>query len=159
MTTVIKPTQPWDEDPIILCIVCVTIIITLIGDLIKCLLTIHLPRQKQCVVGSTGTTLTLSGKNKNQPPSASTNVPLGTVDQKKVGGTTSKGGPSTQSVSSPRSKPSVKQSSLKQKHWKSSDPNETTSDGTHGVLPSPTSTPKRIPKNVRTIADATSGTA
>lgn len=84
MTTVIKPTQPWDEDPIILCIVCVTIIVTLIGDFIKCLLTIHLPRQKQCVVGSTGTTRTLI-ISVNQPPSVSTNVPLGTVDQKKVG--------------------------------------------------------------------------
>lgn len=154
MTTVIKPTQPWDEDPIILCIVCVTITITLIGDFIKCLLTLHQP-----AVGSTDTTSTLSGKDKNQPPSVSTNATAGTVDQKKEVGTTSKGGPSTRSASSPRSKPSAKQSSLKQKHWKSSDPNETTSDGTHGVLPSPTVTPKRTLKNVRTIADATSRTA
>lgn len=154
MTTVIKPTQPWDEDPIILCIVCITITITLIGDFIKCLLTLHHP-----VAGSQGTTCTVPLKTKSQPPSVSTNVPVGTVDQKKVGGTTSKGGPSPRSASSPRSKPSAKQSSLKQKHWKSSDPNETTSDGTHGVLLSPTVTPKRTPKNVRIIADATSRTA
>ena len=148
------PKRIWDEDPVILTITLVSITITLIGNLIKCLLTIHLPRQKQLVVGSTDTTCTLSGKIKNQPPSVSTNVPVCTVDQKKVGGTTSKDGPSKRSVSSPRSKPSVKQSTLKQKHWKSSDLNETTSDGIHGVLPSPTSTPKRTQKNVRTIAES-----
>ena len=146
--------QPWDEDPIILCIVCISITITLIGDFIKCLLTLH-----QHAAGSQGTTFTPSGKDKNQPRSVSTNATAGTVDQKKVVGTTSKAGPSKRSASSPRSKPSAKQSSLKQKHWKSSDPNETTSDGTHGVLPSPTVTPKRTLKNVRTIADATSRTA
>lgn len=153
MTTVVKPTQPWDEDPIILCIVCVTITITLIGDFIKCLLTLHQP-----VVGSTDTTLTLSGKVKNQPQSVSTNVPVGTVDQKKVGGITSKDGPSIRSVSSPRSKPSEKQLSSKRKQQKSLDHSGTTSVGTHGVLPSLTVTPKRIQKNARTIADATSRT-
>ncbi len=147
--------QIWDEDPVILTITLVSITITLIGDFIKCLLTIHLPKQQQLVVGSTDTTCTLSGKNENQPPSASTNAIAGTVDQKKVGGTTSKDGPSKRSVSSPRSKPSVKQSSSKQKQKNSSDPAETTSDGTHGMLHSPTSTQKRTQRNVRTTADAT----
>lgn len=140
--------QPWDEDPIILCIVLISISITLIGDFIKCLLTLHQP-----VAGSQGTTFTPSGKDKNQPPSASTNAIAGTVDQKKVGGITSKAGPSKRSASSPRSKQSEKQSSSKQKQQKLSDHSVTTSVGTHGLLPSPTDTLSRTRKSVRTTAE------
>lgn len=143
-----KQRQLWDEDPIILCIVFISISITLIGDFIKCLLTLHQP-----AAGSQGTIFTPSGKDRNQPPSASTNATAGTVDQKKVVGTTSKDGPSKRSVSSPRSKPSVKQSSSKQKQQKNTDLSVTTSVGTHGLLPSPTDTPKRTRKPDRTIAD------
>jgi hypothetical protein len=65
------------------------------------------------------------------------------------------GGPEEGGWYYPRSKPSVKQSSSKQKQKNSSDPAETTSDGTHGMLHSPTSTQKRTQRNVRTTADAT----
>jgi len=140
--------QPWDEDPIILCIVLISISITLIGDFIKCLLTLHQP-----AVGSQGTTFTPSGKDKNQPPSVSTNATAGTVDQKKVGGITSKAGPSKRSASSPRSKQSEKQSSSKQKQQKLSDHSVTTSVGTHGLLPSPTDTLSRTRNSVCTTAE------
>ena len=154
MTTHKTKRQPWDEDPIILCIVFISISITFIGDCIKCLLTIHLPRQKPSVAGSNDITFTPSGKNKNQPRSVSTNAIAGTVDQKKVVGTTSKDGPSKQSASSPRSKQSKKPSSLKQKQQKTTDHSVTTSAGPHGLLPFPTDTPSRTQRNVRTIADA-----
>jgi hypothetical protein len=152
MTTMTKQRQVWDEDPIILCIVLISISITLIGDFIKCLLTIHLPRPKQLDAGSQGTTCTVPLKTKNQPPSVSTNAIAGTVDQKKVGGTTSKDGPSKRSASSPRSKPSEKPSSSKRKQQKNTDHSGTTSVGTHGLLPSPTDTLSPIRRSVRTTA-------
>ena len=151
MTTMTETKNVWDEDPIILCIVFISISITLIGDFIKCLLTLHQP-----AVGSQGTTCTVPLKTKNQPPSVSTNATAGTVDQKKVGGTTSKDGPSKRSVSSPRSKPSAKQSSSKRKQQKPTDHSVTTSVGTHGLLPSPTDTPSRTRKSARTTANAKS---
>lgn len=152
MTTMTETKNVWDEDPIILCIVFISIAITLIGDCIKCLLTIHSPKAKQLVAGSSDTTFTLSGKDKNQPPSASTNATACTVDQKKVGGTTKQVGPSKRSASSQRSKQSAKPSNLSKRQKNSSDLNEITSDGTPGLLPSPMDTPKRTRRNVLTIA-------
>lgn len=149
MITTIETKNIWDEDPIILCIVCISITITLIGDFIKCLLTLHQP-----AAGSQGTTFTPSGKDTNQPRSASTNATAGTVDQKKVVGTTSKAGPSKRSASSPRSKQSEKPSSSKRKQQKTTDHSVTTSVGTHGLLPSPTDTPSRTRKSARTTANA-----
>jgi len=148
--------QIWDEDPVLLGIVLVSITITLIGDFIKCLLQIHLPRQKQLVVGSVGTTGQQNLKTRNQPRSHSTNAPCITVDQKKEDGIGNQAGPSKQSVSSPRSKPSAKQSNSKSTHSKPLVTRRTTLDGPNGVLVSPTSTPKRTPKNVRTTADVKS---
>ncbi len=148
--------QIWDEDPVLLAIVLVSITVTLIGDFIKCLLQIHLPRQKQLVVGSVITTGQQSLKTRNQPRSRSTNAACITVDQKKADGITNQAGPSKQSVSSPRSKPSAKQSHSKSTHSKRTATRRTTSDGLNGALVSQTSTPKRTPKNVRTIADVKS---
>jgi len=153
MTAMTKQRQVWDEDPIILCIVLVSITITLIGDFIKCLLTIHLPRPKQLVTTSQVTSGTKKSKAKSQPPSHSTNAPCVTVDQKKVVGITSKDGLSEQSVSSPRSKPSVKPSSSRSGQSKSTENVRTTSDGTPGLLASQTDTPKRSRKSVRTTAE------
>lgn len=148
--------QIWDEDPVLLGIVLISITVTLIGDFIKCLLQIHLPKQKQLVAGSVGTTGQPSLKTKNQLRSHSTNAPCITVDQKKADGITNQAGPSEQSVSSPRSKPSAKQSHSKSTHSKRTATKRTTLDGPNGVLASPTSTPKRTPKNVRTTADVKS---
>lgn len=154
MTTMTETKNVWDEDPIILCIVLISITITLIGDFIKCLLTIHLPRPKQLVTTSQVTSGTPKSKAMSQPPSHSTNAPCVTVDQKKVVGTTSKDGQSKQSVSSPRSRPSVKPSSSRGGQKKSTENVRTTSDGTPGLLASATDTPKRSRKSVRTTAES-----
>lgn len=145
--------QPWDEDPIILCIVLISISITLIGDFIKCLLQIHLPTHKNSACGSCDTSIGLSSRAASQPPSHSTNAACVTVDLKREVGTTSKAGPSVQSASSPRSKPSAKPSSSKSTQEKSLGNVKTISDGTPGLLASPTATPRRTRKNVRTTAD------
>lgn len=140
--------EAWDEDPIILFIVFVSITITIIGDCIKCLLTIHLPRQRQLVATSQATSGTKKSKAKSQPQSHSTNAACITVDQKKVVGTTSKDCLSKQSVSSPRSKPSAKQSNLKKKPKSFLESTKTSLDGTNGVLASAMATPRRSQSSV-----------
>lgn len=80
------------------------------------------------------TTRTISSlKTKNQPLSSGTKRINVTADQKRAVGTMSKDGPSKASVSSPRSKPSVKRSTSTRKPSKMQEKNVTISDGTHSV--------------------------
>lgn len=140
--------EVWDEDPIILFIVFVSITITLIGDCIKCLLTIHLPRHKQLAITSQVTNGTPKSKTRNQQRSHSMNAVCDMEGQKKVVGTTSKDGQLKQSASSLRSKPFAKQSNLKKKQGNFSEIEKITSDGTNGVLASATVTPRRSQSSV-----------
>lgn len=146
--------QIWDEDPVILGIVLVSISITLIGDFIKCLLQIHLPKQKQLVAGSPATTGQHNLKTKNQSLSHSTNAACITVDQKKVDGISNQVGPSEQSVSSPRNKRSAKQSPSKSTQKKRTATRSVTSAGTSGALASHTDTPSRTQRSVRSTAES-----
>lgn len=99
-------------------------------------LQLPLPKSIGNLLASTSvtTTTTSCSKTRNQPSSSGMKRTNGTVDQRKVVGTTNKDGPSKVSVSSPGSKRSVKRSSSTKKQSKTMEKNVTTSDGTPSAL-------------------------
>lgn len=138
--------QIWDEDPVILAITLVSISITLIGDAIRCALTLHTPKAKQLGAISVSTKCTKTSKAKSRQLSASTNAECSTEDQKKAVGTTNVASQSEQSVVSPRNKQSKPQLTSKPTPGQKSVRTRTTLVGQPSGFVSTTTTPKRTRK-------------
>ena len=153
-----KPKFSHQDDWVLHVIVIISILIDILIDAIKCLTSLNSASSTHALgknaSHSSVTSCTASGKDKNQPPSQSTNRRSTMAVQKKVDGTTTLDTPVSPTASSPRSKQSKSISSTQKSTKSGTSPTSGSRRRTRTTTSvTPTTTPSSIPQNVLTTVE------